>query len=98
MADNTTINPGTNGDTVRDLQRTTGGPKTQVFALDVGGETTSGSTESIISNPNPLPVRPASDALNTFLLAQTLAQSVAAAAASGGGFVPVETPDFLLGG
>jgi hypothetical protein len=37
MADNTILNTGTGGDTVRDLDRTAGGIKTQVVQLDLGG-------------------------------------------------------------
>ena len=36
MADNTTLNPGVNGDVIRDLQRPSGA-KTQVVGLDLGG-------------------------------------------------------------
>lgn len=50
MADNTIINPGTAGDTIRDIDR--GSAKTQVVALDAGGE----SAESLVSATNPLPV------------------------------------------
>lgn len=35
MADNTTLNTGTGGDSVRDIDK--GGIKTQVVALDIGG-------------------------------------------------------------
>lgn len=48
MADNTTL-PGT-GDVVRDLDRA--GVKTQVMALDVGGE----AAERLLGPDNPLPV------------------------------------------
>ena len=37
MSDNTIINPGQNGDTIRDLARQGGAIKTQTFALDLGG-------------------------------------------------------------
>lgn len=36
-ADNTILNPGTAGDTIRDLARLSGSVKTQVIALDLGG-------------------------------------------------------------
>lgn len=39
MADNTVLNPGTAGDTVRDLARQSGTVKTQVVQLDLGGAT-----------------------------------------------------------
>lgn len=37
MADNTILNPGTGGDTLRDLARQSGTVKTQVMQLDIGG-------------------------------------------------------------
>ena len=37
MSDNTIINPGANGDTIRDLARQGGAIKTQTFQLDIGG-------------------------------------------------------------
>ena len=37
MSDNTVINVGVDGDTVRDLARQGGGVKTQVVQLDIGG-------------------------------------------------------------
>lgn len=43
MADNTTLNPGSSGDVIRDLARSTGassGSKTQVVQLDLGGANT----------------------------------------------------------
>lgn len=51
MADNTTLNSGTGGDTVRDIDRA--GVKTQVVQLDAGGA----AAESLVSSTNPLPVR-----------------------------------------
>lgn len=96
MSDNTIINPGSGGDTIRTVDRTTA--KTQVMQLDVGGDTPAGAVENLVTSASPLPVLSPTDRVQTFLLAQMLAQSVANAAASGGGFVPVETPDFLLGG
>ena len=50
MSDNTTINPGSGGDAVRDIDR--GTAKTQVVQLDAGGQ----SAESLVSQANPLPV------------------------------------------
>ena len=50
MADNTVLNPGTGGDTIRDIDRG-GGLKTQVVQLDAGGE----SNESLVDQFNPLP-------------------------------------------
>ena len=37
MSDNTQLNPGTGGDTVRDIARQNGSVKTQVIQLDLGG-------------------------------------------------------------
>lgn len=50
MTDNTTLNPGTGGDNVRTLDRTSS--KTQVVALDVGGA----AGEVLLSPTNPMPV------------------------------------------
>jgi hypothetical protein len=50
MSDNTTLNTGTGGDTIRDIDR--GTAKTQVVQLDAGGE----AGESLVSAANPLPV------------------------------------------
>lgn len=53
MSDNTLIPPGSiGGDTIRDIDRSGSGPKTQVVALDAGGQ----SVESLVSPTNPLPV------------------------------------------
>ena len=49
MADNTILNPGVAGDLVRDIDRA--GVKTQVMALDAGGQ----QGESLVSLANPLP-------------------------------------------
>ena len=37
MSDNTTLNPGAGGDSIRDLARQAGNVKTQTFQLDLGG-------------------------------------------------------------
>lgn len=47
MADNTTLNSGAGGDTIRDIDRS--GVKTQVVTLDLGGS----GTESLISGVIP---------------------------------------------
>ena len=49
MADNTQINPGAAGDVIRDLDR--GTAKTQVMALDAGGQ----AGEALVSSSRPLP-------------------------------------------
>jgi hypothetical protein len=58
VADNTLLNSGTGGDTIRDIDRGTaaGGSsvKTQVVQLDSGGAY--GSAESLVSATSPLPV------------------------------------------
>lgn len=65
MADNTILNPGSGGDTVRNLDK--GGVKTDVVALDVGGS----GTEALCSASNPLPaylLPSAAGGLSTFSL------------------------------
>lgn len=56
MADNTALNPGSGGDVVRTIDRSVDTPaiaaKTQVVALDVGGE----GIESLVSATNPVPI------------------------------------------
>ena len=54
MSDNTQINIGSGGDTVRTVDRTSGGiaAKAQVVLLDVGGE----QAEGLVSLSNPVPV------------------------------------------
>ena len=61
MADNTLLNAGTGGDTVRDIDRA--GVKTQVVQLDAGGS----SAESLISGTNPLPAK-LSDGTNVVVI------------------------------
>lgn len=51
MADNTTLPSASGGDTIRDIDR--GTAKTQVIALDAGGEA---GPESLASAQNPFPV------------------------------------------
>jgi hypothetical protein len=53
MADNTLLNVGTAGDTIRDLARQAGTVKTQVVQLDFGGA--SSNAESLHSTTNALP-------------------------------------------
>ncbi len=57
MADNTALNPGAGGDTVRTIDRSLdlppgGASKTQVVQLDVGGE----AVESLVTGQNPMPI------------------------------------------
>lgn len=59
MADNTRLNVGASGDLSRTIHKGAGGtndPKTQVMQLCKGG---SGSTESLITDTNPMPTVPA---------------------------------------
>lgn len=54
MSDNTVLNSGTGGDTIRDLDRTTGasvGAKTQVMQLDIGGANT--NAEALATGQTP---------------------------------------------
>ena len=53
MADNTLLNVGTGGDTIRDLARQAGTVKTQVVQLDFGGA--SANAEQLVSTTNALP-------------------------------------------
>ena len=95
MADNTQLNTGTGGDTVRSIDRlvdsgaqSSAGPKTQVVAIDMGGA--GGNTEYI---PNALPV----EDRNTALLAQLQAANLTLQilqAQQGNGFYPTETGIF----
>lgn len=49
MSDNTTLNPGSSGDTIRDIDRG-GGVKTQVVQLDIGGA----ASESLVTGTLPV--------------------------------------------
>lgn len=66
MADNTVLNTGSGGDTIRDVAKTANSPaKTQVVIIDVGGGS-DGSAETALAlgqatAANSLPVVPASD-------------------------------------
>jgi hypothetical protein len=64
VADNTVVNVGTGGDTIRDIDR--GGVKTQVTQVDAGGA----SGESLVSPLAPMPVE---DEEAGHVLAQILA-------------------------
>jgi hypothetical protein len=55
MSDNTILNSGTGGDTVRDIDRSGAGIKTQVVQLDFGGANT--NAEQLVSGSNPLPTK-----------------------------------------
>lgn len=80
LVDNTPINLGSGGDSIRDIQRATGGPKTQVVQLDFGGANT--NVESLVATGNGLPVTTA--ALGTIgATAPTTADLIAAVDGSG---------------
>ena len=79
-ADNTILNTGTGGDTIRDLARLAGSVKTQVIALDLGGA--AGNAENLITAgqqtmANSMPVAIAS---NQTSLPVTATQSLGSAA------------------
>ncbi|MDE3022474.1 MAG: hypothetical protein KGI54_11515 [Pseudomonadota bacterium] len=78
MADNTVLNLGTGGDTVRDLDRS--GVKTQVVALDGGGA----SGESLVSPTNPLPISLAASTFVFSTVNTSTAQLAAGAKFTGG--------------
>jgi hypothetical protein len=103
MADNTVLNPGASGDTIRTLQRVSGGAKTEAVALDLGGPEP--NTELFLTvgqqkMTGSVPVVPASDWVdpNLAMLVQLNAQrNVLALYAVNypGGFLPMEVPSFL---
>jgi len=82
MADNTTLNTGTGGDVIRDIDRA--GIKTQVMQIDAGGA----AGESLVSSSNPLPTKPDNvlDSLTTTASAssQTTLMSLPNAGFNGG--------------
>ncbi|MDE3021964.1 MAG: hypothetical protein KGI54_08900 [Pseudomonadota bacterium] len=78
MADNTILNTGTGGDTIRDLDRS--GVKTQVVALDGGGA----SGESLVSATNPLPISLAASTFVFSTVNTSTAQLAAGAKFTGG--------------
>jgi hypothetical protein len=103
MADNTVLNPGAQGDTIRTLQRTSGGAKTEAVALDLGGPEP--NAEKFIAAgqqtmANSVPVAPASDWVdpNLAMLVQLNAQRAVAelfVINYPGGFLPMEVAPFL---
>jgi len=77
MADNTQLNQGFSGDTIRTISRPSSptnpvsGVKTEVVQLDIGGDGVTGNTpESLVTPSNPMPVidRDAKDVLLRILL------------------------------
>ena len=54
MADNTTLNPGSGGDSVRAIQKTVNsGPKSQVLVLDIGGGADASAEVAWTGGPGP---------------------------------------------
>lgn len=78
MSDNTVLNPGASGDTIRDLDRS--GVKTQVVALDGGGA----SGESLVSPTNPLPISLSASTFIFSTINTSTAQLAAGATFTGG--------------
>lgn len=94
MTDNTTIALNTTGDVVRDIDRSLNpvaiAAKTQVIQIDAGGA----KEESLVCGDEPMPVYNPYILLNAKLQYQTL---LVAQANAVNGFVPLETPSFLIG-
>lgn len=74
MADNTILNTGSGGDTIRDVAKTANSPaKTQVVILDVGGAADASSEVALVSTTkgvqgaNPLPVQQIKDGGRTYV-------------------------------
>jgi len=94
MADNTSLNPGSLGDTIRTIQRpatqtnTAASVKTEVVQIDFGGDGISNNTpESLLSSVNPLPVVDSYSVLQAQIAYQQL---LLAQAAQIGGYVPLD--------
>jgi len=97
MSDNTLLNPGAGGDTVRTIDRTQNVPsgtgKTQVVALDIGGE----GQESLVTASNSIPVYgPNIESLLTQILMTLQAVNVTLGAMSGNHVEPADMPDSLF--
>ncbi len=75
MADNTLLNPGSGGDTIRTIDRTTA--KAEVISIDFGGDTGAGN-EQLATLANPFPIQPAA----TYFVAATGNTSVSQLAAN----------------
>lgn len=90
MADNTILQSGSGGDTVRTLDRLTLGVKTETMQIDAGGPEP--AAESLVSGQNPLPVTSRVDRLEAWLAIQ---QATLLANQARNGFVPQEITGFL---
>jgi hypothetical protein len=104
MADNTVLNPGSLGDTIRTLDRTkTGSPKTEVVTLDLGGPEP--NAENLLAAgqatmAGSLPVTIASNQVDPYMLQLLMLKSLTLqatvfASQNPGGFLPLEAPSFL---
>ena len=87
MADNTQLNSGSGGDTIRDLARLAGTVKTQVIQLDIGGASTNAEVlvtagQQLASQSIPVVIASNQSALSTanVLGSSTWAQSLAVVA------------------
>jgi len=103
-SDNTLLNPGAGGDTIRTLDRTgTGSPKTEVVQLDLGGPDPNKEVLIVAGQQAmsaSVPVVPASNyvdpQLQQLLQLQAMAlQASLFASQNPGGFLPMEVPSFL---
>lgn len=96
MADNTQVVAGS-GDTVRDIDRSANAvaiaAKTQVVQLDAGGQ----NAESLVSAANPMPVVVAGDLAGRVANILAMQNLLATQAQGTNGFIPMETPAFLVG-
>lgn len=90
MRDNTVLNLGTGGDTIRTLDRLAQGIKTEVVQIDVGGPDP--LPESLVAAGNPLPVVNPYDRVE---LALSVQQAKLLMAQSLNGFLASELPEFL---
>jgi hypothetical protein len=102
MADNTLSSP--SGDSIRDVQRTTGGPKTTVVQLDVGGSNANSEvlvTSTSYTQANALPVGFTADQLQVMrtdaLAIADEGNYLATVGAMQNGFIPFEFPAWMYG-
>ena len=99
MADNTLLNAGTGGDTVRDLARQSGTVKTQVVQIDIGGPTTNAEVlvtagQQAMAASLPVVIASNQTAIPT---APTSLPSIPAGTAVIGGVVPVDGAGTIRG-
>ena len=99
MADNTLLNAGTGGDTVRDLARQSGTVKTQVVQIDIGGPTTNAEVlvtagQQAMAASLPVVIASNQTAIPT---APTSLPSIPAGTAVIGGVVPIDSAGTIRG-